>query len=148
MGESPVEAISQALSSMADPPRSFETVTDEGSWYSVVTARERDVVWRFVCEKSVWRLEAAPSWAPEESFDADLLARHLLGQGLTNRKASLDELMQTSLHGLVNELKQIRQPVREAFRRDSWSELRAALMASGRQRDFELFGRPSPDGAA
>jgi hypothetical protein len=96
----------------------------------------------------VWRLEVAPSWVPEESFDADLLARHFLGQGFTNAKTSLDGLMQISADDLVNELSQIRRPVVEAFREESWSELRAALITSGRRRDFELFGRPLPPGAA
>jgi hypothetical protein len=60
---------------------------------------------------------------------------------------NLDELMQTSADDLVSELQQIRQPVLEAFGQGNWSELRAALMAGGRQRDFELFGRPLPPGA-
>ena len=148
MGDSLREAVARALSAMVDPPEDLETVIDEGTWNSVVTARERDVLWRFVCEKSVWRLEVAPSWAPGESFDADLLARHFLGQGLTNPKANLDELMKKSAGDLVSELKQIRYPVLEAFRQGNWSELRAALMTSGRRRDFELFGRPLPPGAA
>jgi hypothetical protein len=148
MGEFVPEAVSQALSAMVDPPGSLETLVNEGSWSSVVTARESEVVWRFVCEKSVWRLEAAPSWAPGESFDADLLARHCLGDGLTNPNANLDGLMQASVDALVNQLKQIRQPVREALREGNWPELRASLLASGRRRDFELFGRPLPSDVA
>jgi hypothetical protein len=149
MGDSLRETVARALSAMVDPPEDLETVIDEGTWNSVVTARERDVLWRFVCEKSVWRLEAGPSWAPGESFDADLLARHFLGHGFEGPKADLEELMQISVSDLVNELQQIRRPVVEAFREGGdWPELRAALMMSGRRRDFELFGRPLPPGAA
>jgi hypothetical protein len=79
MDDSLRDTVARALLAMVDPPEDLETVIDEGTWKSVVTARERDVLWRLVCEKSVRRLEVAPGWAPGESFDADLLARHFLG---------------------------------------------------------------------
>lgn len=134
---------------MVDPPSGdLEAVRDEGTRYSVVTARERDVLWRFVCERSIWRLEAAPRWAPEESFDGDLLARHFLGRGLADPKATLEQLRRITVDDLISELQQVRQPVLEGFREDSWPQLRAALTMSGRRRDFGLFGRPLPPGVA
>lgn len=150
MGDSTAELVASALSVLADPPGPVETVVDEGSWLSIVAARERDVIWRFVNERSVWRLEAAPSWAHEESFDADLLARHFLGYSIASPTTNLDELMQTSVNDLVNELQRIRNPVVEAFRAGTggWPGLSAALRVTGRRRDFERFGRPLPPDAA
>ena len=150
MSESFSNVVIESLSALPDPPRDVEADIDEGAWSSVVTAREHDVVWRFVCEKSVWRLEAAPSWAPAESFDADLLARHFLGHGLGESETNLDDLVRISVSDLVSELQQIRGPVVEAFRQgpQGWPELRETLMIAGRRRDFELFGRPLPPGAA
>jgi len=29
------------------------------------------VLWRFVCERDVWRLEASPDWIPAESFASE-----------------------------------------------------------------------------
>jgi hypothetical protein len=115
---------------------------------SVVTARDGDVLWRFVCERDVWRLEAAPSSAPSESFDTDLLARQFLGRGLANATVSRTESIQASVEELVKELQVIRRFVVEAFRPESWPAAQTALMRTGRQRDFELFGRPLPPGAA
>lgn len=143
--------MSDSLSQVVVKSLSALPLIDHGAWISVVTAREHDVLWRFVCEKSVWRLEAAPSWAPAESFDADLLARHYLGHGLGDPATNLDDLMRISISDLVvNDLWQIRGPVVEAFRQgpQGWPELRDTLMMVGRRRDFELFGRPVPPGAA
>lgn len=139
-----LELVTEALSSIDDPLRDIELTHDEGAWWSVVTARDGSVLWRFVCERSVWRLEAAPNWAPEDSFDADLLARHLLGHDVGDLEPGLDEVIDTSVQHLVSELQLLRRPVIEAFRLDNWPELRAALVTKGHRRDFELFGRPFP----
>lgn len=141
---SPKESIAQALAALADPPVNIEVVADQGSWYSVVTAREANVLWRFVCERSVWRLEASPAWAPAESFDADLLARHFLGHGLSDGPKSLTALMAITVADLVADLSVVRQSVVEGFREDTWAETRGLLLRRGHQRDLELFDRPLP----
>jgi hypothetical protein len=148
MSDSVRDLVVRALSSLANPPVDIESAGDEGTWYSVITARDGDVVWRFVCERGVWRLEAAPAWAPAESFDADLLARQFVGRGLARPASNLAELMRISVENLVEELQLLRGPVIEAFRPGTWSLVRTALMRTGRQRDFELFGRPIPPGTA
>lgn len=141
---SPIGSVVQALATLAAPPTNVETVTDQGSWYSVVTAREADVLWRFVWERSVWRLEASPAWAPAESFDADLLARCFLGHALSAGSKSITELMAITAQDLVVELCVVRRSVVEGFRKDAWAETRGRLRRVGHQRDFELFGRPIP----
>ena len=147
MSDSVRDLVVNALSSLPDPPVDIESASDEGTWHSVITARDESVIWRFVCERSVWRLEAAPTCAPKESFDVDLLARQFLGRSLAAPVSNLGELMGRSVDGLVEELQLVRGPVIEAFRSDNWSTVRTALMQAGRQRDFELFGRPIPPAA-
>jgi hypothetical protein len=141
---SPKESVEQALGTLVEPPVIVEVAADQGSWFSVVTAREKNVLWRFVCERSVWRLEAAPAWAPTESFDADLLARYFLGRGFSHAQENLAALMAITVRDLVDELTALRLSVVDGFREDSWGKTRGQLMRCGHQRDLELFGRPLP----
>ena len=135
--DSAKESVAQALAALDDPPVDLEVLVDQGSWYSVITARDANVLWRFVCERSVWRLEAAPTWAPAESFDADLLARHFLGQGLSDGRRTLKALMAITVGDLVANLMALRRSVLEGFREGSWGETRSQLQKQGHQRDFE-----------
>lgn len=118
---------------------------DDGS----VEIRDGHVVWWVVRERSVLRLEAAPSWDPNASFDADLLRRflgHAVERHLQDVAAGsverLRELMTRSLEDLASELQQLRQPVAAAFNESVWETTRRQLMDLGRRRDAELFGRP------
>ena len=141
---SPKESIARALAAVANPPVNIEVVTDQGSWYSVITARDANVLWRFVCERSVWRLEASPAWSPAESFDVDLLARHFLGHELSDGPKSLTALMAITVADLVTDLSAVRRSVVEGFREETWAETRGQLLRLEDQRSFELFGRPIP----
>jgi hypothetical protein len=141
--------IEECLSALTDPLGPVRVVEDQGSRYSVVTAADCHVLWRFVCEKSVMRLEAAPIWAPQQFFDADLLARCFLGHGVTDVHRDPKSLMTISIEDLVAELARVREPVMEAFQQGNWAATRTRLTRLAHERDFELFGRPiPPDGAA
>jgi hypothetical protein len=114
-----------------------------------VELRDGHVLWWVVRERSVHRLEAAPSWDPNASFDADLLKR-FLGYAVDRQRQEtsagsverLRELMATSLEDLVSELQQLREPVAAAFNESAWETTRRQLMDVGRRRDAELVGRP------
>ena len=145
---SPQESVAQALTALAEPPVDLETTTDQGSWFSVVTAREASVLWRFVCERSVWRLEAAPAWAPDESFDGDVLSWHFLGRGLSQGPMNIEALMAITAADLVADIEVLRRSVVQGFREDTWAETRAHLERLELQRGVEMFGRPTPPGNA
>lgn len=118
---------------------------DDGS----VELVDGHVLWWVVRERSVLRLEAAPSWDPKVSFDADLLRRFLGHAAERQREEAaagsverLRELMARSMKDLVGELQQLRQPIATAFNESAWETTRRQLMDLGRRRDSELFGRP------
>lgn len=125
--------------------RSTETGSfDDGS----VELRDGHVLWWIVRERSVLRLEAAPAWDPNVSYDADLLKR-FLGSGVgrscqvaAGSAEALRDLMASSLKDLIDELEQLREPVAAAFNETTWEVTRRQLMDLGRRRDAELFGRP------
>jgi hypothetical protein len=50
--------------------------------------------------------------------------------------------MRQSVDDLAKELEQLREPVAAAFAEQTWASTRGQLLALGRQRDAELFGRP------
>ena len=116
---------------------------DDGS----VELRDGHVLWKVVRERGLLRLEAAPSWDSEVTFDADLLKR-FLGHDAGPRQTrvgsveALGELMAVSLDDLSRELDELRQAIAAAFDEATWATTRRELMMLGRRRDAELFGRP------
>jgi hypothetical protein len=134
------------------PPLTVIGSNETGSFDDVsVDLQDGHVVWRVVRERSVLRLEAAPSWEPNASFDADLL-RRFRGQAVERERRDapagsverLRELLARSMDDLESELHQLRQPVAAAFNESAWETTRRQLVDLGRRRDWELFGRPYP----
>lgn len=146
MDQRPAQVIAQALAALTDPPGDITSVADEGSWYSLVTARDGHVVWRFGCEKSAWCLEAAPSWSSNESFDADLLARCLLGVSLPESADTTGAPIEVAAASLVEQLRLLREAVSQSFREERWTALREALVTERQRRNHEMFGGPPISG--
>jgi hypothetical protein len=135
--EHPGEAVAAAFATLGDPPVRVETIENHGSWFSLVTARDGDVSWRFVHERSVWTVDASPVWSPDEPFDVDLLARYFLGRGLPWFDMSVGELMRIPVADLVAEVGPVRRPVRDGFRQETWAAMRAQLRRLRHQRDLD-----------
>lgn len=138
--EHPGEAVAAAFATLGGPTVSVETIENQGSWFSLVTARDGDVSWRFVHERSVWTVDASPVWSPDERFDVDLLARHVLGGALDRPSLSIDERMGRAVADLVAEVGLLRRSVRDGFRQDTWPDTRARLQRLRHQRELERSG--------
>jgi hypothetical protein len=134
--EHPGEAVAAAFAALGDPPVRVDTIDNQGSWFSLVTARDGIVSWRFVHERSVWTVDASPVWSPDEPFDVDLLARYFLGRGLPRFDMSVVDRMRISVADLVAEVGLVRRPVRDGFRQGTWAATGAQLRRLRHQRDL------------
>lgn len=144
MDESFLATVEKTIADLGDPLGPAKLVVDEGTWHSLVIVEDGDVIWRFVNDRGVVRLEANPSWAAEESFDADLLARYLLLTQPAQPDPSLTRLMQPSVRDLTEQLALLRSGVHRAFLRSSWEATRSRLIVLGHERATELFGKWAP----
>lgn len=132
----------------ARPPLAVTGSSNSSSMiYAVVEVSDGHVVWRFVRERSVLRLEASPVWDPSVAFDADLL-RRFLGYEIEPERhtagsmEALRDLMAISMDDLAAQLEELRQPIAATFDESTWDATRWRLLDLGRRRDAELFGRP------
>ena len=123
----------------ASPPLAVNGSSNSSSMtYAVVEVRDGHVVWRFVRERSVLRLEASPVWERATSFDVDLLKR-FLGYKVEPRRQSSDfveaarELMTVRVKDPAVELEELRQPVAAAMRNSSGDPTRRTNEVSSRQ---------------
>lgn len=133
------------------PPLTIVGMSETGSFDdAAVELRDGHVVWWIVRERSVLQLVAAPEWDSKVWYDADLLNRFLgYGSDAEHRIPSgsvkpLADLMNRTVQDLIEELKELRQPVAAAFNQPAWQATRRQLLDLGRRRDAELFGRPYP----
>ena len=133
---------------LARPPLAVTGSSNSSSMtYAVVEVSDGHVVWRFVRERSVLRLEASPVWDPSVAFDADLL-RRFLGYEIepewhtAGSMEALRDLRAISMDDPAAQLEELRQPIAATFDESTWDATRWRLLDLGRRRDAELFGRP------
>lgn len=128
--------------------RQYETFDDAS-----VDLADGPVTWRIIQERSILDLLAAPAMDTALWFDADLLGR-LVGRP-TSRPRWSEELVgglpfpvSRSVEEIFEDLQRLRPLLAVIFDQTVWPETRQRLQSLGRQRDFERWGRPLPDGEA
>jgi hypothetical protein len=72
------------LAKVSDQLSSTEAKDPDSDWFAQVTVKDRNVLWRFVRERSFLTLLAAPEFAPTAAYDCDLLWRCVFGQALAS----------------------------------------------------------------